>query len=122
MLDSEDFLSSIGAPSLGLGAETGVTIGRMGLPLPDDGRVTGQDYMGRTLGQAAEDDELDRSNQDWKENWNVFKMLKPEPQLLKNQILKQYSPKLELPSAPKWSMGGLNKVQTLGKRLKNGIS
>tara|TARA_R110000824_G_scaffold197933_3_gene381858 strand:+ start:709 stop:1485 length:777 start_codon:yes stop_codon:yes gene_type:complete len=103
-------LSSIGAPSLGLGAETGVTIGRMGLPLPDDGRVTGQDYMGRTLGQAAEDDELDRSNQDWKENWNGIQNAEAGAATVEKSNPEAYSPKLELPSAPKWSMGGLNKV------------
>jgi len=47
-------LSSIGAPSFGLGAE-GVT--QMGLPMPDDGEVIGQDYSGRVVGQAAEDED-----------------------------------------------------------------
>ena len=45
-------LSSIGAPSFGLGAED-----MMGLPDPDDGRVIGQDYNGRSVGQAAEDED-----------------------------------------------------------------
>jgi hypothetical protein len=45
-------LSSIGAPSFGLGAED-----MMGLPDPDDGRVIGQDYNGRQVGQAAEDED-----------------------------------------------------------------
>ena len=104
-------LSSIGAPSLGLGAETGVTIGRMGLPLPDDGRVTGQDYMGRTLGQAAEDDDgLDRSNQDYKENWNGLQNAEEGGATVEKANPEAYSPKMELPSAPKWATGGLNKV------------
>ena len=45
-------LSSLGAPSFGLGAED-----MMGLPDPDDGRVVGQDYNGRSVGQAAEDED-----------------------------------------------------------------
>ena len=104
-------LSSIGAPSFGLGAETGVTVGRMGLPLPDDGRVTGQDYMGRTLGQAAEDDDgLDRSNQDYKENWNGLQNAEEGGATVEKANPEAYSPKMELPSAPKWATGGLNKV------------
>ena len=45
-------LSSLGAPSFGLGAED-----MMGLPDPDDGRVVGQDYNGRSVGQAAEEED-----------------------------------------------------------------
>jgi hypothetical protein len=47
-------LSSIGAPSFGLGAED---VTQMGLPMPDDGEVIGQDYNGRVVGQAAEDED-----------------------------------------------------------------
>ena len=45
-------LAGLGAPTFGLGAED-----IMGLPAPDDGRVVGQDYDGREVGQAAEDEE-----------------------------------------------------------------
>ena len=83
----------------------------MGLPLPDDGRVTGQDYMGRTLGQAAEDDDgLDRSNQDYKENWNGLQNAEEGGATVEKANPEAYSPKMELPSAPKWATGGLNKV------------
>ena len=55
------FLSSIGAPTFGLGAESlnaGIpTVTQMGLAMPDDGEVIGQDYNGRIVGQAAEDDD-----------------------------------------------------------------
>jgi len=54
-------LSSVGAPSFGLGAEdleAGIpTVTQMGLPMPDDGEVIGQDYNGRIVGQAAEDED-----------------------------------------------------------------
>lgn len=96
-------LSSIGAPSFGLGAE-------MGLTSPDDGRVIGQDYAGRTLGQAAEDDKLDRSNQDYKENWNGIQNAESGAATVEESNPKAYSPQLELPSAPDWSRSGLNKV------------
>ena len=46
-------LASLGAPTFGLGAED-----RMGLPDPDDGRIVGQDYTGRLVGQAAEEEIL----------------------------------------------------------------
>jgi len=46
-------LAGFGAPTFGLGAED-----RMGLPDPDDGRVIGQDYTGRQVGQAAEEGPL----------------------------------------------------------------
>ena len=48
-------LASLGVPTFGLGAEG---FDRMGLPDPDDGRIIGQDYNGRLVGQAAEDGPL----------------------------------------------------------------
>ncbi len=60
------FLSSLGAPTFGLGAESmnaGIpTVTQMGLPMPDDGEVIGQDYNGRIVGQAAEDEDSEPYN------------------------------------------------------------
>jgi hypothetical protein len=104
-------LSSFGAPSFGLGAETGVTTDRMGLPMADDGLVVGQDYSGRTLGQAAEEDDLDRSNTDYQENWNGMQNAEEEGgATVEKANPEAYSPTMELPSSPKWATGGLNKV------------
>lgn len=88
-------LSSFGAPSFGLGAED-----RMGLPSPDDGQVIGQDYAGRTVGQAAEDDDLDRSNTDYQENWNAAA---EGPATVEESS--PYTPKMAMPSNPSWTSG-----------------
>ena len=105
-------LANLGVPTFGLGAETGVTTDRMGLPLPDDGRVTGQDYGGRTLGQAAEDDDnLDRSNQDYKENWNSLNNISDwsaeGPAMVEEADPEAYNPKAKIPmgDTPTWSRG-----------------
>ena len=114
-------LSSIGAPSFGLGAEdTGITVDRLGLPMADDGRVTGQDYGGRTLGQAAEDDDdLDLSNQDYKENWNGLQNAESGAATVEKSNPQAYSPKMEQPSTPKWAMGGLNQVANPWEAAEN---
>lgn len=103
-------LSSLGAPTLGLGAETGVTTDRMGLPMADDGRVTGQDYGGRTLGQAAEEDDLDRSNTDYQENWNGMQNAEEGGATVEESNPEAYSPKMMQPTTPTWATGGLNNV------------
>jgi len=104
-------LSSFGAPSFGLGSETGVTIDRMGLPMADDGLVIGQDYSGRTLGQAAEDeDRLDRSNTDYQETWNGLQNAEEGGATVEKANPEAYSPKIMQPSAPSWATGGLSKV------------
>lgn len=98
-------LTSFGAPSFGLGLEDS-----MGLPDPDDGRIVGQDYGGRTLGQSAEEDDgLDRSNTDYQENWNNTQNAEEtvgSPQVDEADP-EAYSPTIEMPmgSTPTWSSG-----------------
>ena len=100
-------LASLGAPTFGLGAED-----RMGLPDPDDGRVIGQDYNGLTVGQAAEDDDsLDRSNQDYKEDWNslnnIYIKNAEGPAMVEEADPEAYNPKAKIPMGdnPSWSRG-----------------
>ena len=105
-------LPSFGAPSFGLGAE-GVTTDRMGLPDPDDGRVIGQDYNGRSVGQAAEDEDLDLANTDYQENWNSLQNNNAEefrnetvgaPQVDEADPL-AYQAKITQPANPTWTSG-----------------
>jgi hypothetical protein len=87
-------LSDIGLPSFGLGAED-----MMGLPDADDGRVIGQDYTGRTVGQAAEDDD---ANQGYMWNWKNAEEGVPT---LEESRPEDYNPAKMMDSAPSWASG-----------------
>lgn len=100
-------LAGFGAPTFGLGAED-----RMGLPDPDDGRVIGQDYSGRQVGQAAEEGPLaDTEVYGEYVNDNII------GQDYVGQVIGQnaedvpgdhdYTP-MHQTSAPKWSSGASN--------------
>lgn len=84
-------LATLGAPTLGLGAESEA----------DNGRVVGQDYSGRTLGQAAED-RLDRSNTDYQERWNAAA---EGPAQVEEADPAAYTAKKTLALPPSWTSG-----------------